>query len=99
MIPTPSKIQFGNEKIPLKLVFGAREDDAEGMLFGIGVNTLTKTVRNTKNKLFVRMDYHTWNQTHGGTDDIKTEEINVYKDDPFHYHVMKWERYRCQVLM
>ncbi|WAU72730.1 hypothetical protein [Acinetobacter sp. TR11] len=40
-----------------------------------------------KDRQLFRMDYHSWNV---GATGVKNEEIHIFKDDPFHYHVMKW---------
>jgi RHS repeat-associated protein len=81
-MPTPAKISFGRYKVPLKLVFGGPKK-ASGTLVGIGVNM-------AGNRQLIRMDYHKYNSGHGGTSGLKADEIAVWRDGDFHYHVRKW---------
>ena len=57
-ISTGAKIRFGNEKVPIKLVFGAK-NDASGQLFGLGMDM--KITRQ-----LIRMDHHTPAPDHSG---------------------------------
>lgn len=82
LIPTPAKISFGRFKVPLKLVFGGPRR-ASGTLFGLGV-------RMGGNRQLIRMDYHRYNSGHGGATGLKSDEIAVWRDGDFHYHVRKW---------
>ena len=38
----------------------------------------------------IRMDYHRYNPGHGGASGLKPDEIAVWRDGDFHYHVRKW---------
>ena len=83
-IPTGAKIRFGNEKVPIKLVFGAK-NDASGQLFGLGMDM--KITRQ-----LIRMDHHTPAPDHGGKKKKKDSELNYWIDGNFHYHVLKWNQ-------
>jgi len=87
-IATPAKIRFGTKKIPIKLVFGG-PNKAHGQLTGLGVQTGTKSSMSDPRSL-VRMDYHEPDSGHGGATGLKRNEINVFYDENFHYHVLKW---------
>ena len=83
-IPTGAKIRFGNEKVPIKLVYGAK-NDASGQLFGLGMDM--KITRQ-----LIRMDHHTPAPDHGGEKGKKDYEINYWIDGNFHYHILKWNQ-------
>ncbi|WP_264480659.1 hypothetical protein [Psychrobacter sp. I-STPA6b] len=36
-IQTSAKVSWGNKKVPVKIVFGAKKEEVYGSLFGIGV--------------------------------------------------------------
>jgi hypothetical protein len=38
------------------------------------------------------MDYHPFNAGHGGAAGLKANELSVWRDDPFHYHVIRWSQ-------
>ena len=82
LVRTPAKVRFGNEKIPVKLVFGG-SNDAAGTIFGLGMKMGVS-------RQLVRIDYHKFASNHGGETGLKGNEISVIKDNNFHYHVNKW---------
>ncbi|MBI0164981.1 RHS repeat domain-containing protein [Snodgrassella sp. M0351] len=82
-IPTGAKIRFGNEKVPIKLVFGAEKKGARGQLFGLGMQM--KNLRQ-----LIRMDHHTPAPDHGGKKGLKPKELGYWIDGDFHYHIMQW---------
>lgn len=83
-INTSAKVKFGKEKIPIKLVFGG-PSEASGTLFGLGVEMGSY-------RQLIRMDYHKFNPEHGGASGLKNDEISVWQDRDFHYHVRKWHQ-------
>lgn len=82
-IKTPAKVRFGNEKIPVKIIFGG-PGKARGSLFGLGMEMGGK-------RQLVRMDHHRFAENHGeGATGLKANELPVRRDGDFHYHVNKW---------
>ena len=81
-IRTPAKVRFGNQKIPVKIVFGG-PSKASGALFGLGMEM-------GKQRQLVRMDHHRFNEGHGGPTGLKGNELSIWRDGDFHYHVNKW---------
>ena len=82
-IPTGAKIRFGNEKVPIKLVFGAEKKGARGQLFGLGMQM--KNLRQ-----LIRMDHHTPAPDHGEKKGLKPKELGYWIDGDSHYHIMQW---------
>lgn len=82
-ISTGAKIKFGNEKVPIKLVFGAGKKGASGQLFGLGMQM--KNLRQ-----LIRMDHHKAATGHGGENGAKARELGYWTDGDFHYHIMQW---------
>jgi RHS repeat-associated protein len=81
-VPTPAKVRFASRKVPIKIVFGGPKK-AYGSLIGIGVQM-------GSNRQLVRMDYHEWRDGHGGSKGKRGNEIRVWTDGNYHYHVMTW---------
>ena len=84
-IPKGAKIRFGNEKVPIKLVFGSNARKASGQLFGLGMDM-------KKTRQLIRMDHHTPAPDHGGKEGKKYNEIYYWVEGNFHYHILKWNQ-------
>ncbi|MBH2029090.1 MAG: RHS repeat-associated core domain-containing protein [Moraxellaceae bacterium] len=80
-VPTPARVTVGSQKVPVKLEFGGPKG-AEGQLFGIGVSM-------GKDRQLFRMDYHEWHGTKTGP---TGDEISVWRDGNYHYHVRQWNQ-------
>ncbi|WP_159675658.1 hypothetical protein, partial [Andreprevotia sp. IGB-42] len=83
-ITTPAKVRFGQEKVPIKIVFGGPAG-AAGQLTGIGMEMGSL-------RQLVRMDYHSWAPGHGGISGLQGGEMVNWVDGSFHYHVRFWNQ-------
>jgi RHS repeat-associated protein len=97
-IKTNTSVKLSKSKIPINLIFGAANADASGQLFGLGVKMGI-------NRQLIRMDFHgahgggpftvgsPSNPTgHGGVNGVKPNEVSVWADGSFHYHIRKWNQ-------
>jgi RHS repeat-associated protein len=86
--PKESRISSGLKigGLPVQLIAGANSKNKVGGLLGIGVGI------GKSNQQLLRMDWHNFKDSHGGTDGLQTErgEIYVLKSPPYHMHVYGW---------
>lgn len=84
-IPTGFKVKFGAKKVPVKVKLGnPKSDEYGGSLVGFGIHM-------TSERELMRMDYHSWNEGHGGVNKRQKGEISAWRDGNYHYHVSKWD--------
>jgi RHS repeat-associated protein len=84
--PIPTGLKLG--KLPVLLQLGGKTKKTS--LIGVGV-LAPKVPHADKRQQIWRMDYHRMYDQHGGSGKnmANPNEIAVWEDNPFHYHVMK----------
>ena len=80
----PTGLKVGKHKV--QLVAGGK---GSGRMMGIGVRM------GNKNKQFMRMDFHAFSPFHGnkggtGARPKPADELDVWADPPFHFHVLQY---------
>jgi hypothetical protein len=69
---------------PLQFVAGASGLKKIGSLLGLGVRVAKSNLQ------LLRMDYHPFDDGHGGVGGLKTGELTILHDGPYHMHVYGW---------
>lgn len=83
VINTPASVRLGNLKVPIRLAIGSPIGSASGSIVGYGVEQGPL-------RQLARLDFHFPDPRHGGIDGVRGNEIAVWADGSFHYHVLKW---------
>jgi len=82
----PSRLVSTGVKIDgvaLKLGFGGPANKF-GSMMGLGIEM-------AKERQLMRMDYHPFNEGHGGPSGVQPGEIAVLREEPWHMHVFNFE--------
>lgn len=78
-LPIKTGLKIG--RLPVSLVFGGK--NKSGTVFGVGFLAPGGAGKDQARQVW-RMDFHKFHNA-----PLKSDELAVWRDDPFHYHVMK----------